>query len=92
MVVQTGTDKFLSIRLGDRHGENILFEEGNGGTFHVDFNCLFDKVISYHYYSLQSHRSSQIMTQGLTFEKPERVPFRLTHNMVDAFGVYGCEG
>ncbi|KAI4170794.1 MAG: hypothetical protein LQ343_004683 [Gyalolechia ehrenbergii] len=58
--------------LGDRHGENILFEEGNGGTFHVDFNCLFDK--------------------GLTFEKPERVPFRLTHNMVDAFGAYGYEG
>ena len=58
--------------LGDRHGENILFEEGNGGTFHVDFNCLFDK--------------------GLTFEKPELVPFRLTHNMVDAFGGYGYEG
>ena len=58
--------------LGDRHGENILFEEGSGGTFHVDFNCLFDK--------------------GLTFEKPEYVPFRLTHNMVDAFGAYGYEG
>ncbi|KAL8800291.1 MAG: hypothetical protein Q9182_005285 [Xanthomendoza sp. 2 TL-2023] len=58
--------------LGDRHGENILFEEGNGGTLHVDFNCLFDK--------------------GLSFEKPELVPFRLTHNMVDAFGAYGCEG
>ncbi|MCJ1321696.1 serine/threonine-protein kinase M1 [Xylographa vitiligo] len=58
--------------LGDRHGENILFEEGNGGTFHVDFNCLFDK--------------------GLTFEKPELVPFRLTHNMVDAFGAYGFDG
>ncbi|KAL9604378.1 MAG: hypothetical protein Q9219_000566 [cf. Caloplaca sp. 3 TL-2023] len=58
--------------LGDRHGENILFEEGNGGTFHVDFNCLFDK--------------------GLTLEKPEVVPFRLTHNMVDAFGAYGVEG
>ncbi|KAL9043272.1 MAG: hypothetical protein Q9214_003535 [Letrouitia sp. 1 TL-2023] len=58
--------------LGDRHGENILFEEGNGGTFHVDFNCLFDK--------------------GLTFEKPEEVPFRLTHNMIDAFGSYGYEG
>ncbi len=28
----------------------------------------------------------------LTFGKPERVPFRLTHNMVDAFGVYGYEG
>ena len=31
-------------RLGDRHGENILFEEGSGGILHVDFNCLFDKV------------------------------------------------
>jgi len=58
--------------LGDRHGENILYEEGNGGTFHVDFNCLFDK--------------------GLTFSKPERVPFRLTHNMVDAMGMYNFEG
>jgi len=58
--------------LGDRHGENILLEEGSGGVFHVDFNCLFDK--------------------GLTFEKPELVPFRLTHNMVDAMGPYGHEG
>ena len=58
--------------LGDRHGENILFEEGLGGTFHVDFNCLFDK--------------------GKTFEKPEQVPFRLTHNMVDAFGAYRYDG
>lgn len=58
--------------LGDRHGENILLEESTGGVFHVDFNCLFDK--------------------GLTFEKPEVVPFRLTHNMVDAMGAYGHEG
>lgn len=58
--------------LGDRHGENVLLEEGNGGIFHVDFNCLFDK--------------------GLTFAQPERVPFRLTHNMVAAMGVYGYEG
>jgi serine/threonine-protein kinase ATR len=58
--------------LGDRHGENILFEEDNGGTLHVDFNCLFDK--------------------GLTFEKPEYVPFRLTHNILDAFGAYGYNG
>ncbi|EON65245.1 hypothetical protein W97_04482 [Coniosporium apollinis CBS 100218] len=58
--------------LGDRHGENLLLEEGTGGILHVDFNCLFDK--------------------GLTFEKPEVVPFRLTHNMVDAMGAYGYEG
>ncbi|KAJ5791400.1 uncharacterized protein N7518_008411 [Penicillium psychrosexuale] len=58
--------------LGDRHGENLSFEEGTGGLLHVDFNCLFDK--------------------GHTFEKPEVVPFRLTHNMVDAFGAYGYNG
>ena len=58
--------------LGDRHGENVNIEEGNGGIFHVDFNCLFDK--------------------GLTFARPERVPFRLTHNMTTAMGIYGVEG
>nr|OQO19804.1 hypothetical protein B0A51_16256 [Rachicladosporium sp. CCFEE 5018]OQO27475.1 hypothetical protein B0A51_06559 [Rachicladosporium sp. CCFEE 5018] len=58
--------------LGDRHGENILLREATGGVFHVDFNCLFDK--------------------GMTFERPELVPFRLTRNMVDAMGPYGYEG
>ncbi|KAJ3040430.1 serine/threonine-protein kinase M1 [Rhizophlyctis rosea] len=60
------------VGLGDRHGENILFDETTGDCVHVDLNCLFEK--------------------GLTFEKPERVPFRLTHNMVDAFGITGVEG
>ncbi|XP_055699229.1 serine/threonine-protein kinase ATR-like isoform X2 [Phlebotomus papatasi] len=29
--------------LGDRHGENILFDNTNGDSVHVDFNCLFNK-------------------------------------------------
>ncbi|WWC71522.1 uncharacterized protein I206_105480 [Kwoniella pini CBS 10737] len=29
--------------LGDRHGENILFDGLSGDTVHVDLNCLFDK-------------------------------------------------
>ena len=29
--------------LGDRHGDNILFDAGSGDTVHVDLNCLFDK-------------------------------------------------
>ncbi|KAI9726160.1 MAG: serine/threonine-protein kinase M1 [Chrysothrix sp. TS-e1954] len=61
-----------ALGLGDRHGENVLLEQHSGGVFHVDFNCLFDK--------------------GLTFEKPELVPFRLTHNMVDAMGPTGTAG
>ncbi|KAG9015870.1 serine/threonine-protein kinase M1 [Tulasnella sp. JGI-2019a] len=58
--------------LGDRHGENILFDSITGDTVHVDFNCLFEK--------------------GTTFAVPERVPFRLTQNLVDAMGVTGVEG
>lgn len=84
-----GGEMLIRYSLGDRHGENILFEEGNGGTMHVDFNCLFDKVGL-----LLTHFNVTDIDnwQGLTFEKPEMVPFRLTHNMVDAFGVYGFEG
>ncbi|XP_028398063.1 serine/threonine-protein kinase ATR-like isoform X2 [Dendronephthya gigantea] len=58
--------------LGDRHGENVLFDSTNGDCFHVDFNCLFNK--------------------GETFECPECVPFRLTHNMIQAMGPLGYEG
>ncbi|KAN0073288.1 hypothetical protein V8E54_008508 [Elaphomyces granulatus] len=43
--------------LGDRHGENILFEEGTGGILHVDFNCLFDKVGLY----LKAHPKSLLI-------------------------------
>ena len=58
--------------LGDRHGENILFDASNGDTVHVDLNCLFDK--------------------GKDLKIPEVVPFRLTHNMVQAMGPTGTEG
>lgn len=30
--------------LGDRHGENILIDATCGDIFHVDFNCLFNRV------------------------------------------------
>nr|KAG5699557.1 hypothetical protein BaRGS_033753 [Batillaria attramentaria] len=33
-----------------------------------------------------------LFNKGETFEWPERVPFRLTHNMVSAFGPIGVEG
>ena len=61
-----------SAGLGDRHAENIMFDQMTGEIVHVDFDCLFEK--------------------GESFEWPERVPFRLTHNLVDAFGVTGVEG
>lgn len=33
-----------------------------------------------------------LFDKALQFEIPERVPFRLTHNLVDALGVTGYEG
>eukprot|EP01050_Picozoa_sp_SAG11_P024366 SAG11_NODE_5164_length_1642_cov_1.646792_1_plen_169_part_00 len=35
---------------------------------------------------------SMLFEQGLTLPKPEVVPFRLTHNLVDVMGVTGTEG
>ncbi|KAI4487089.1 hypothetical protein M0802_012043 [Mischocyttarus mexicanus] len=58
--------------LGDRHGENILFDSKCGDCVHVDFNCLFNR--------------------GEFLDWAERVPFRLTPNMIDAMGPLGIEG
>ncbi|XP_045160246.2 serine/threonine-protein kinase ATR-like [Mercenaria mercenaria] len=58
--------------LGDRHGENILFDSTSGDCIHVDLNCLFNR--------------------GESFEWPEKVPFRLTHNLVHAMGPLKLEG
>jgi hypothetical protein len=33
-----------------------------------------------------------LFDRGLTLEVPERVPFRMTQNVVDCFGVSGVEG
>ncbi|OAF71626.1 hypothetical protein A3Q56_00600 [Intoshia linei] len=58
--------------LGDRHGENILFDSTTGDCVHVDFSCLFNA--------------------GEDLMVPEKVPFRLTRNMIYAMGPLGYEG
>lgn len=40
--------------LGDRHGENILFDSFTGECVHVDFNCLFNKVCFFVFFALDS--------------------------------------
>ena len=37
-------------------------------------------------------RSGAQPKQGKTLDVPERVPFRLTQNMLDGFGITGAEG
>jgi serine/threonine-protein kinase ATR len=76
-------------RLGDRHGENILLDTNTGDVVHVDFNCLFEKVNSS---SSELFSCANLDLQGKTLETPERVPFRLTQNLIDGLGVTGTEG
>lgn len=38
------------------------------------------------------HTSFLVFNLGLSFEWPEQVPFRLTHNMIEAMGATGVEG
>lgn len=78
----------ICLRLGDRHCENILLDNNTGDVVHVDFNCLFEKVRVF----LEAYCPNLTISQGKTLETPERVPFRLTQNMVDGLGVTGVEG
>ena len=86
--VTVATCPRLTSRLGDRHGENILFDGLTGDTVHVDLNCLFDKVSPDH----PGQSCDLLRLQGKTFTIPERVPFRLTQNLIDALGVTRWEG
>lgn len=64
-----------------------------GDAVHVDFNCLFERVCNFVYNRFANRVADVIFTlQGKTLETPERVPFRLTQNIVDGLGVSGVEG
>lgn len=82
--------------LGDRHGENILFDSRTGETVHVDlsaFGWFFFFFINSLVTSTHTLFASDcLFWKGQSFAVPEKVPYRLTRNMVDAMGVTGAEG
>ncbi|KAG6530237.1 serine/threonine-protein kinase ATR-like [Zingiber officinale] len=53
------------VGLGDRHGENILFDSTTGDCIHVDFSCLFDKGLQFQKPELVPFRLTQNMIDGL---------------------------
>ncbi|KAL4186626.1 hypothetical protein AMTRI_Chr09g34870 [Amborella trichopoda] len=53
------------VGLGDRHGENILFDSTTGDCVHVDFSCLFDKGLQLERPELVPFRLTQNMIDGL---------------------------
>ncbi|XP_071715523.1 serine/threonine-protein kinase ATR [Rutidosis leptorrhynchoides] len=53
------------VGLGDRHGENILFDSTTGDCVHVDFSCLFDRGLQLEKPELVPFRLTQNMIDGL---------------------------
>ncbi|KAJ3342792.1 serine/threonine-protein kinase M1 [Gonapodya sp. JEL0774] len=55
--------------LGDRHGENILFDETRGDCVHVDFNCLFERHDKYgeneNEYAVKSIQAIKYKLEGI---------------------------
>ncbi|XP_016893203.1 serine/threonine-protein kinase ATR isoform X2 [Cynoglossus semilaevis] len=70
--------------LGDRHGENILFDSFTGDCVHVDFNCLFNKgetfdvpeVVPFRLTQNMVHAMGPMGTEGL-FRQACEVTLRL---------------
>ncbi|RKP02527.1 hypothetical protein CXG81DRAFT_10657 [Caulochytrium protostelioides] len=63
------------IGLGDRHGENILFDEKSGDCVHVDLNCLFEKGLTLAEPELVPFRLTHNLTDALGVTGVEG-PFR----------------
>lgn len=51
--------------LGDRHGENILFDSMSGDTVHVDLNCLFEKGTTFEIPETVPFRLTQNMVDAM---------------------------
>ena len=73
--------------IGDRHCSNILIDTKSGELVHIDFGIVFEDV-SRHAWVLRRGTDYQ----GRRLRIPERVPFRLTNDLVDGFGIAGVDG
>ncbi|KAL6494861.1 hypothetical protein OROGR_031661 [Orobanche gracilis] len=73
------------VGLGDRHGENILFDSTTGDCVHVDFSCLFDKGLQLEKPELVPFR----LTQDFFFFVSKKNQIQ---NMIDGLGITGYEG
>lgn len=65
------------VGLGDRHGENILFDSTTGDCVHVDFSCLFDKGLQLEKPELVPFRLTQNIIDGLGITGYEGVFLRV---------------
>ena len=85
------------IGLGDRHNSNILIGTHSAELVHIDLGSACSStypLLSFYETSSDFHlpHSPVAFEQGKLLPTPERVPFRLTRDVVDGMGADGCEG
>lgn len=82
--------------IGDRHGSNILIHRRTGEVVHIDFGIVFEqgKVsrVLIHGHQCFLDFWSLIGNTLQVLNCPEKVPFRLTQNIVDGLGPTEHEG
>ena len=76
--------------LGDRHVSNILLDTVTGEVVHIDLGIAFDQVPLF--CILCAWSLLKILHQGKLLTVPERVPFRMTADIVDGMGISGTAG
>lgn len=91
------------IGLGDRHLDNVLIDMTTGEVVHIDYNVCFEKGESLTCTGNTLDPSDNTaecvldtvyvcVVTGKSLRVPEKVPFRMTHNIETALGVTGVEG
>lgn len=87
------------IGLGDRHLDNVLIDMTTGEVVHIDYNVCFEKGQSLTCtgntpagVSARHVMDTVCVITGKSLRVPEKVPFRMTHNIETALGVTGVEG
>jgi ataxia telangiectasia mutated family protein len=78
------------VGLGDRHCSNIMINTKTGEILHIDLGIAFDQVRLGK--AVNSSELKLCIAQGGDLNIPERVPFRLTADMIDGLGSFGVEG
>lgn len=78
------------IGLGDRHLDNVLIDLNSG---EVSSSSSFISLMKIFFKSQVVHIDYNVcFEKGLHLRIPEKVPFRLTQNLIRAFGITGIHG
>jgi len=81
------------VGLGDRHNNNILLDKASAEVVHIDLGVVCDRdlllFLVFAFFGCCVDCLLKAFDMGKVLKTPEIVPFRLTRDTVDGFGVTG---